>query len=209
MQRSLMIMVKEPRPGRVKTRLGATMGMTHAAWWYRHQSQRLIRRLGTDPRWQCILAVSPDREGLSSRIWPSGLTRIKQGSGDLGVRMRRIFQHAPPGPCLIVGSDIPNITNALIWDSFEALRSKDAVIGPADDGGYWLVGLQRGSRAIPQTLFENVRWSGPFAMKDTVTSFGQSRIGYTGTLSDVDTEVDLIAFNQSQSADGPNAFRSD
>lgn len=208
MQRSVVIMVKEPRPGRVKTRLGTTIGMTQAAWWFRHQSQQLIRRLGSDSRWQCILAVSPDREGISSRVWPRGMPRIEQGNGDLGIRMGRIFRNAPPGPCLIIGADIPNITNALIWDSFGALRSKDAVIGPADDGGYWLVGVHRGSRAFPQTMFRDIRWSGPFAMQDTIASFGQSRIGYTATLSDVDTEADLIALNQSRSVDAPSAFQS-
>ncbi len=202
-------MVKEPRPGRVKTRLGATIGMTSAAWWFRHQSKQLIRKLGFDPRWHCTLSVSPDHEGMSSRIWPNGIARMKQGQGDLGVRMKRIFQHAPPGPCLIIGADIPNITPALIWTSFNALKTKDAVIGPAADGGYWLVGLNRNSRAIPQKLFEDVRWSGPFAMEDTIASFGPSRIGYTATMTDIDTEADLIALSRSNSAGVTSAFQSD
>jgi glycosyltransferase A (GT-A) superfamily protein (DUF2064 family) len=64
---TLIIMVKAPRPGRVKTRLGRGIGMGAAAWWYRHQTRTLIRRL-RDPRWQIVLAVSPDREGLASRV---------------------------------------------------------------------------------------------------------------------------------------------
>ena len=57
MRRTLVIMVKEPRPGRVKTRLGRDIGMVGAAWWFRHQTRSLIRRL-RDPRWQIVLAVA-------------------------------------------------------------------------------------------------------------------------------------------------------
>jgi glycosyltransferase A (GT-A) superfamily protein (DUF2064 family) len=56
----LILMVKEPVPGRVKTRLGRGIGMVPAAWWFRHQTARLIRRL-EDPRWELVLAVTPDR----------------------------------------------------------------------------------------------------------------------------------------------------
>jgi glycosyltransferase A (GT-A) superfamily protein (DUF2064 family) len=87
MPRQLFIMVKEPRAGRVKTRLGRDIGMTNAAWWFRHQTHRLIRALGRDARWQTILAVSPDFDGLQSRIWPGYLPRWPQGRGSLGDRM--------------------------------------------------------------------------------------------------------------------------
>ncbi|MFT7190324.1 MAG: glycosyltransferase A (GT-A) superfamily protein (DUF2064 family), partial [Dinoroseobacter sp.] len=89
---TLVIMVKEPRPGRVKTRLGRQIGLTASAWWFRHQTSALLRRL-RDPRWQIVLAVAPDIEGLTSRIWPADLARIAQGKGDLGDRMGRIFRH--------------------------------------------------------------------------------------------------------------------
>ena len=61
-------MVKEPHPGRVKTRLGRDLGLTRAAWWFRHQTRRLIRKLAQDQRWDTVLAVSPDVEGLESRV---------------------------------------------------------------------------------------------------------------------------------------------
>ncbi len=63
-------MLKEPRPGRVKTGLGRDIGMTAAAWWFRHQCRRLLRELD-DPRWRLVIAVSPDAEGRASRIWPA------------------------------------------------------------------------------------------------------------------------------------------
>ena len=136
-KRQLFIMVKEPRAGLVKTRLGTGIGMTRAAWWFRHQTQRLLRALGRDPRWQTVLAVSPDVEGLQSRIWPAQLPRWPQGRGDLGHRMAAVFRCAPPGPVLIIGADIPGVTPALIAKAFRALGDHDAVFGPAHDGGSW------------------------------------------------------------------------
>ncbi|MDO7735951.1 MAG: DUF2064 domain-containing protein, partial [Planktomarina temperata] len=113
-------MVKEPRPGRVKTRLGRDIGMTAAAWWFRHQTRRLLRRL-QDPRWELILSVAPDHEGLQSRIWPAHLPRIPQGSGDLGQRMKQVFDSLPPGPVCIIGADIPEISRRHIWKAFASL----------------------------------------------------------------------------------------
>jgi rSAM/selenodomain-associated transferase 1 len=189
--RQLFIMIKEPRAGRVKTRLGAGIGMTRAAWWFRHQSRRLIHKLGRDPRWQTVLAVSPDTEGLQSRIWPADLPRWPQGQGDLGDRMGAIFRNAPIGPVVIIGADIPGITPALIEKAFRALGDHDAVFGPATDGGYWLVGMKRGTRAVPAHLFENVRWSTKHALADTVASLSGAQVAMLDTLRDVDVAADL------------------
>ncbi|MGB5558737.1 MAG: TIGR04282 family arsenosugar biosynthesis glycosyltransferase [Paracoccaceae bacterium] len=182
-------MVKEPRAGRVKTRLGHDIGMTAAAWWFRHQTQALIRRL-RDPRWQLILAVSPDNQGLTSRNWPADLPRLPQGTGNLGTRMKRIFDGAPPGPVLIIGADIPGIQKPHIARAFCALGHSDAVIGPAPDGGYWLIGLKR-QRPAPPALFNNVQWSSENALSDTVSTLKHHRIAYTDMLRDVDTAADL------------------
>jgi len=197
--RQLFIMVKEPRAGRVKTRLGAGIGMTRAAWWFRHQSRRLIRRLGRDPRWQTVLAVSPDIEGLQSRIWPAHLPRWPQGQGDLGDRMAAIFRAAPLGPVLIIGADIPGVTPALIEKAFRALGDHDAVFGPATDGGYWLVGLKRGVHPMPVNLFKGVRWSTEYALADTVTTLSDARVAMIDRLRDVDTVADLSLIK----CDGP------
>jgi len=186
----LYIMLKTPHPGRVKTRLGQGMGMVPAAWWFRHQSARLIRQLSGDPRWQTVLAVAPDVEGLGSRVWPADLPRWPQGRGDLGDRMRRILRHAPKGPVLIIGADIPGITPVLIAQAFKALGRSEAVFGPATDGGYWLVGLKR-SREVPRGVLEGVRWSSEHALADTVVSLGGLRVAYVETLKDVDTVADL------------------
>ncbi|WP_093323531.1 TIGR04282 family arsenosugar biosynthesis glycosyltransferase [Shimia haliotis] len=195
-------MLKEPRPGRVKTRLGRDIGMTTAAWWFRHQSAGLLRRL-RDPRWQLVLAVAPDSEGLVSRIWPADLPRIPQGRGDLGDRMGRILREMPPGPVCIVGADIPGISRSHIDTAFRQLGNHEAVFGPAPDGGYWLVGLKR-SAPPPRGLFENVRWSTEHALADTVATLTGHRIGTIATLSDVDTVQDLQALRGGPPPDQPN-----
>lgn len=193
MQRTLVIFLKEPRPGQVKTRLARGIGTVGAAWWFRRQVARLIRQAGFDRRWRTVLAVTPDRAGMESRVWPRNLTRWPQGPGDLGVRMARAFAAMPPGPVLIVGADIPDMTSAHIAEGFRLLDRCEAVLGPATDGGYWMIGLRRGGRAIPAGLFDGVRWSSSDAMTDTLRTLAPMKIGYGPTLSDVDEAADLGA----------------
>lgn len=180
-------MVKEPRPGRVKTRLGRALGMTRAAWWYRHQTARVMRRM-KDPRWDILLAVSPDREGMLSRVWPERIARIPQGPGDLGQRMARALC-ATHGPTVLIGSDIPGVEPEHIARAFRALGQAPSVIGPAPDGGYWLVGL-RHPRFASSGIFRGVRWSHPETRKDTLPTLPQP-VALIDTLSDVDEAADL------------------
>jgi len=187
--RTLVIMVKEPRPGRVKTRLGRDVGMIAAAWWFRHQTADLIRRL-QDPRWRVVLAVSPDRDGLQSRVWPGHVQRWPQGSGDLGARIGRMMRRAGSGPVCVIGADIPGIRRPQIARAFAALGPSDLVFGPAPDGGYWLVGARNG-RQIPKQLFQGVRWSTDTALQDTVASVPDARVAFVEQLRDVDTLDDL------------------
>lgn len=187
MRATVVLMLKQPVAGRVKTRLGRDIGMTAAAWWFRHQSRRVIRRL-RDPRWNLVLAVSPDH-ALMSPVWPADLPRIAQGQGGLGDRMGRVFASVP-GPVLIVGADIPALDRHAIAVALDALRGHDAVIGPASDGGYWLIGLRNTAR-LPATLFQNVRWSTQHARADTLRGMSDLRIAYAATLDDVDEAHDL------------------
>lgn len=188
-ERHLVIMLKEPVAGRVKTRLGRDIGMTVAAWWFRRQARALVRRLSGDPRWRTILAVAPDAAGMRSRFWPARVARIPQGPGDLGQRMRRIFKGLPPGAVVIIGADVPGVTPAKVWDAFRALGRAPAVVGPATDGGYWLIGLRR-VRAVSPRLLSDVRWSGPHALADTLRTL-PAPVATVATLSDVDTTRDL------------------
>ncbi len=189
LRKTLVVMVKEPHPGRVKTRLGADLGMVAAAWWFRHQVHRLLRSL-EDPRWELVLAVSPDAEGLASRVWPAHLPRIAQGRGDLGARMGRLLRGLPPGPVCIIGADIPDVTSARVASAFKALGRAEAVFGPSEDGGYWLIGMRR-SAAVPVGIFADVRWSSAHALRDTERSLAGLRIAHVDRLRDVDTVEDL------------------
>ena len=186
---TLIVMVKEPRPGRVKTRLGRDIGMTAAAWWFRHQTRRLLRRI-VDPRWQVVLAVAPDVEGLTSRNWPSRFSRIPQGAGNLGDRMARMLRLSAPGPACVIGADIPGISRAHIAQAFAALGNHDAVFGPAPDGGYWLIGLKHPAHQ-PVGFLADVRWSSPDALSDSKATLGGSRIAEIAQLRDIDTADDL------------------
>ncbi|WP_375175850.1 DUF2064 domain-containing protein [Pseudooceanicola sp.] len=94
MRRRLVVMVKEPRAGLVKTRLGREIGMIAATWWMRHQLRALLQRL-RDPRWDLWLAVSPDTV-VASRMFPGDLPRVAQGPGDLGDRMGRVLRRRAP-----------------------------------------------------------------------------------------------------------------
>ncbi len=188
----VVVMLKEPRPGRVKTGLGRDIGMTAAAWWFRHQCRRLLRELD-DPRWRLVIALSPDAEGRASRIWPAHLPRLAQGRGDLGARMGRLFRRLPPGPVVIVGADIPALRRHHIARAFAALGAAEAVLGPAEDGGYWLIGLKRAA-APPASLFHGVRWSSRHALADTLASLPGLRIAQLERLADVDEARDLPAF---------------
>ena len=163
--------------------------MTQAAWWFRHQTQGLLRRL-YDPRWALVLAVSPDVAGMNSRIWPVHLQRIPQGRGNLGDRMARLLSMPASGSVAIIGGDIPGIQRQHIARAFAALGAQDAVFGPSPDGGYWLVGLKN-ARKAPVTLFENVRWSSPHALSDSVASLKDLRTAFVDVLQDVDTIEDL------------------
>jgi rSAM/selenodomain-associated transferase 1 len=180
-------MAKGPLAGRVKRRLAASIGVVSAARFYRTCLAHTLIRLGRDPRWRLVLAVSPDSD-VSAPFWPRGIERVPQGSDDLGVKMQRLFRRLPPGPAIIVGSDIPAISPSDIARAFRLLGNKDAVLGRAPDGGYWLVGLRRAPRVL--SPFANVRWSSPHALADTLRNLQGHRVAFAATLSDVDSEED-------------------
>ncbi len=191
MRQTLIVMLKEPRAGRVKTRLGRDIGMVGAAWWFRHQSASLVRRL-RDPRWQIVLAVAPDRAGMLSRCWPGDLARMPQGRGDIGQRMARAIRRVPVGRACLVGADIPDLSRVHVARAFAALGASDMVFGPAVDGGFWLVGA-RHPRALPVGIFNAVRWSGPHTLGDAVASASGARVALVDVLADVDRVEDLPA----------------
>ena len=189
---TLFIFLKEPVAGRVKTRLGAEIGMGRAAALFRVMTQQTIARTSKGP-WQTVLAVDPPT-ALSgfNNLWPPHLPRIAQAQGSLGVRMSAAFEAAPRGPVIIIGADAPDLRPRHIREAFSKLGSYEAVFGPAEDGGYWLIGLAR-RRGAPG-LFEDVRWSTKHALSDTRASLPDSfRTFDLNVLRDIDTASDLTA----------------
>lgn len=191
-RRRLVIMVKAPEAGRVKTRLAREIGVVGATSFYRHASSAVVGKLGADPRWQTVLAVAPDT-ATRARYWPAPLPRRPQGQGDLGRRMQSLFDRLPPGPVVIIGSDCPAIRPDDIAAAFTALGRADAVLGPATDGGYWLVGEWRSPKSLP--AFAGVRWSSESALADTVANLAKRRVAFVRELADVDTAADLARLN--------------
>jgi len=189
MQNTLVIMAKAPALGRVKTRLARDVGSVEATRFYRVALSRLIRRLAADPRWVTAVAASPDGEAVVPAPWHADADAVvPQGNGDLGTRMQHMFDIAPPGPVVIIGSDIPDITPAHIASALGALGNADAVIGPSVDGGYWLIGQKR----VPKVLrpFASVEWSSGRERDQTLANFGGARVAMLDELSDVDSGAD-------------------
>ncbi len=199
MHRTLIVFAKYAVMGRVKTRLARDVGAAEAVRLYRAMTRRLLFEVGCDPRWRTVVAVAPDRAcaraGRGLMAWPRGLARVPQGPGDLGQRMGRALKAPPPGPVVIIGSDTPDIRTHHIAQAFSALGAADAVFGPAEDGGYWLIGLKR--RPYPEGLFEGVRWSGPHALDDTLKSLpARHKVAVLETLMDIDTGADWARWRQ-------------
>lgn len=199
MRGTVIIFVKAPVAGLVKTRLAAAVGYGRAAALFRVLVQRTITE-SLKGEWRTMLAVDPPwAAGTEAQFWPIHIPRMAQGRGDLGERMARGFVNAPPGPVVIIGADAPGLRARHLRRAFEALNGADAVFGPAEDGGYWLVGWNR-RRAAPD-LFKGVRWSTKHALKDTLKTLPSSfDVRMLETLADVDEAKDLAILGAAASA---------
>ena len=180
LQRHLVVFARELRLGRGKRRLASRIGAVAAIHFQRVALRALLLRLGRDPRWTTWVAVTPDRGRLPLR--PPGVKLRAQGGGDLGERMRRPMRRPPvglpPGPVVVIGSDIPDIRGHHIAASVPDAGSASFVFGPARDGGYWLVGARR-RPAEPSDIFQEVRWSTEHALADTLANLGPGQVGST------------------------------
>lgn len=207
-QQHLVIMVKEPRQGNVKTRLSKDIGGVAATAFYRRTTNHIIGRLSKDPRWQTHIAIAPDT-AINLPFWPKkaskGLKRSAQGHGDLGDRMHSQFAEIGQsrsknngalngtGAILIIGTDIPEINANHIAKAFKQLQNKEALIGPSGDGGYWIIGQKRSPKL--NQLFKNVRWSSEHTYNDTLINLKENKWAIAETLSDVDNGPEYKALN--------------
>ena len=185
MRRTLVLFVRAPLLGSGKRRLARDIGDVAALRFERAMIALLLRRLAKDGRWRLRLAVTPDKACPRARRWCRGVEAVGQGAGDLGIRMRRALETCAPGLVVLVGADIPALDARHVAAAFRLLGSHDLVFGPAEDGGFWLVGARHPRRLPP--LFDRVRWSGANALADTLAGLPRRiKVGYADRLEDVD-----------------------
>jgi glycosyltransferase A (GT-A) superfamily protein (DUF2064 family) len=181
----LYVVAKAPIMGRAKTRLATDIGLVHAKRIYRALMAQVLRQV-RDPRWDTVLAVTPPHLLGHVPDW-DGFDQIPQVSGSLTPRLEALLSRK--GPTLTIGTDCPQVTATDIADAFRALRTHQYVFGPADDGGFWLMGT---NGPIPRRFFDGVRWSHAKTLADvkarTSDDYAELR-----TLTDVD---DLKALRQ-------------
>lgn len=185
----LMIFVKNRQPGKVKTRLAETLGNNKALEIYK---KLILHTLHVAEK------IDVEREIWYSDFkgndqWGENKFQKKlQVGDDLGVRMKNAFEEGFKNGAknvVIIGSDCISITPSHIRNAFACLEGSDAVIGPAEDGGYYLLGL---SKMIPE-LFEDINWSTKTVFDQTVQALRSNNHSHETleTLNDIDTESDL------------------
>jgi len=190
LKHKLIVFLRAPRPGEVKTRLAATIGDEAACEAYRKLVEKLLENLASLN--EVELCFAPDEAEAEIRPWlKTGWRLSPQGGGDLGARLHRAFEsacHSGAKHVVAIGSDCPEVTPGDIESAWIALQSHDAVIGPANDGGYWLIGLNE-----PRwSLFEGVAWSTDHVLAQTIERCRTAglRVRLLRELDDVDTEDD-------------------
>ena len=186
----LIVFVKAPRAGFVKTRLAAALGPHGALAAYRALVERVLGELS--PLRDVELRFAPDDATAEISAWlRPDWGAAPQGDGDLGARMHRAFAQAFASCAtrvVLIGSDCPHVNTGDIAAAAAALTEYDVVLGPAEDGGYWLVAL----RAPAPGLFEQIAWSTERVLAQTrarAPSLGL-RVHLLRTLPDVDTVED-------------------
>jgi rSAM/selenodomain-associated transferase 1 len=193
--RSLVVFVKHPAPGTVKTRLAAEIGPEAAARLYRSLAERVLEE--TTPRegeYERLVFFDPPHALAEMRAWLPGLRLVAQSAGDLGDRMSDAFRRAfgrGAGRVALVGTDAPGVSRETVVEAFEALERADVALGPAEDGGYYLIAL----REPRPELFAGIPWSTPAVCGETRARAAAARLSVRelGPLRDVDTLEDLRA----------------
>jgi rSAM/selenodomain-associated transferase 1 len=186
----LLIFIKNPEPGNVKTRLAATIGNQKAYQVYlkllRHT---LDAAAGVDARRQVWYSSFVDSDDFISE---SEFTKKVQYGKNLGDRMLQSFKSGFDEGyknIVIIGSDCPDVTPAIIEKAFEELRKYDVVIGPSLDGGYYLLGMKK----MYGELFNGIEWSTERVMEQTLAKADNLSLSISRLpdLNDIDTIEDL------------------
>ena len=182
----IAIFARWPEPGKAKTRLIPTLGAEGAAQLYRTLLELTVREARASGLPFHLRVTGGKPEGF--RDWLGDDLDVRdQGGGDLGEKLTRV-----PTPGMMIGSDCPGLTAALLREAGDALSSHEAVIGPADDGGYWLLGL----REPCPDLFTDIAWSTDAVFPETMRRLEAKGIAphLLPELTDIDTGEDLAAW---------------
>ncbi len=190
----LAIFAKEPIPGRVKTRLARHIGAERAAQVYAHlldYTRTVADALAGADRIVFYADAPPAVHPFAGAAYRVG----QQLGGDLGARMHGAFAECAAAGyerVVLIGSDCRALTTDLLATAFRQLDTHDAVLGPATDGGYYLIGL----RAPQPTLFADVTWSTAQVLPQTRARLAAAHLTHAEliTLSDVDEPVDLTPY---------------
>jgi uncharacterized protein len=188
----LIIFTRYPIPGEAKTRLIPALGAAGAAQLQRRMTQGTIATAQQTPHPIQIQFCGGTIEELRSWLG-NEFTYEAQSTGDLGDRMAHAFDQgfaAGHDRVVIIGTDCPGIDRTILDQAFTALTSHDLVLGPAADGGYYLIGLRR---AIPE-LFQSIAWSTATVRTKTLEIATTLNLTYAllPELSDIDRPEDLI-----------------
>jgi rSAM/selenodomain-associated transferase 1 len=186
----LLVFLRAPRPGAVKSRLAATVGPDRALAIYRDLAERVLAAIPAG--FEVELRYTPDSAGSEVTGWARpGWQLAPQGEGDLGARLQRAADDAwarGARRVLVIGTDSPEITGRDLHDARSALESHDVVLGPALDGGYWLIGLRQ---PLPG-IFHGIPWSTAEVLATTVSAAQAAgrTVHRLRPLGDIDTEAD-------------------
>jgi rSAM/selenodomain-associated transferase 1 len=189
MDNGLIIFVRNPKLGKVKTRIAATLGESATLKVYEKLLEHTVEITKTVNADKFV--YYSDRIDYKD-IWNEELYfKRQQQPGDLGERMRTAFEQMllKYKKVIIIGSDCLELTSQLIEDAFEILKTGDIVVGPARDGGYYLIGMKK----VYPEIFSNKAWSTNTVLTETLRDIEQ--LGLTvvqlSVLSDVDEASDL------------------
>jgi len=157
--KTVLVFIKEPRPGTVKTRLAAAVGDREAARLYEEWTTSILEGLQSLRATATLIGYYAGDVDAVRNKWGSFVDQwLKQCDGDLGDRLQFGFSTAlERGPSIAVGTDCLDVDAAVVSDAFGVLNETDAVIGPASDGGYYLIGLRRAASEV----FSGIEWSSP------------------------------------------------
>lgn len=190
---ALLVFLKRPRAGEAKTRLALTLGAEAAATLYRVLAEEEVRR--TAPRageYDRLFFHSPPEACAEMESWFPGETWIPQEGGDLGARMATAFDHAfrrGGRRAALIGSDVPLLARETVLEALRSLDTHDIVLGPAADGGYYLVALDRPRPG----LFQGIAWSTASVLAQTAERAGAMSLSVRmlAPLRDIDTLEDV------------------